>query len=66
MRKAAIAATKKSPVAGLPQFADPALDQVSFQHAEVLDEKHAVQVIDFVAERAREQPFAAHLEDFAF
>jgi len=34
------------PLAGLPQFADAAFDQVPFQHAEVLDKQDAVQVID--------------------
>jgi len=30
------------PLAGLPQFADAAFDQIPFQHAEVLDEQDAI------------------------
>src|SRR6266436_4218150 len=52
------------PLAGLPQFADAAFDQVPLEHAEVLDKKDAVQVIDFVTERASQQAFAAHLVRF--
>ena len=49
------------PLAGLPQFANAAFDQVSLEHAEVLDEQDSVQVVDLMTERAREQSFAAHL-----
>src|ERR1700676_4912704 len=53
------------PLAGLPQFADTAFDQVPFEHAEMLDEKDAVQVIDFVTEGASEQAFTVHFIRFA-
>src|ERR1035438_1320872 len=57
--------TKRLPFAEFPHFLDFALDQVALEHAEVLDEKDAVEVIDFVAERARQQILAANLERFA-
>src|SRR5271156_284995 len=47
------------PLAGFFQLADFALDEVAFQHAEVGDEENAVEVINFVAERASEEAFAA-------
>jgi hypothetical protein len=37
------------PLTGLPQFADFSPDQVALQHAQMLDEKDAAQVIDLVA-----------------
>src|ERR1700724_4486059 len=59
--------TIRSGTAGLPftgffQFADPAPDQIALQHAEVSEEEKSVEVIDFVAEGAREKPFAAHFK----
>src|ERR1700674_1760061 len=53
------------PFAGLPQFADPALDQVSLEHAEVLKKKDAIEMVDLVAKGAGEEPLAAHFIDFA-
>ena len=52
------------PVAGFSQFADAALDQVALEHAQVLDEQDAVQVVGLVAEGARQQAFAVHLVTF--
>src|SRR5271170_2147559 len=54
--------TKVLPLAGFFQLADFAFDEVALEHAEVGDEEHAVEVIDFVAEGAGEQAFAAAFE----
>jgi hypothetical protein len=54
-----------SPLALFPELFDFALDQVALQHAQVLDEKNAVEVIDFVAEGAGEEIFATDFEGFA-
>src|ERR1700730_1827353 len=54
------------PIAGLPQFADSAFNQISLEHAEVLQKKNAVQVVDFMTERASEQALASHFIRFAF
>ena len=53
------------PLAGLPQFADPAFDQVSLEHAEMLKEENPVEMVDLVAKGAGEQSFAAHFIHFA-
>src|SRR3984885_4753536 len=58
-------ATARLPLAGFFQFADFALDEVALEHAEVGDEENSVEVIDLVAERARQQSLAAHLEFFS-
>src|SRR5260370_26597749 len=47
------------------KFFDFALDEIALEHAEMLDEKNAVEVIDFVAEGAGQKIFAANLERFA-
>src|SRR5271154_977514 len=57
--------TRALPLAGFFQLANLALDHVALQHAQVSDEEDAVEVIDFVAKRARKQSFAAHFEFFA-
>src|SRR4029077_18124778 len=43
----------------------PALDQISLEHAEMLKEKNAVEVVNLVAESAGQQPLAAHFINFA-
>src|ERR1700730_6029980 len=53
------------PLAQLPHFLDFVLDQVALEHAQVLDEEDAVQVVDLMAERAGQQIFAANLERLA-
>ena len=50
------------PLAGFLHFADFAFDHVALQHAQMRDEQHAIQMIDLVAERPRQQPFALALE----
>src|SRR5260370_6783797 len=47
------------------KFFDFALDEIALEHAEMLDEKNAVEVVDFVAEGAGQKIFAANLERFA-
>src|SRR5437763_15632308 len=54
------------PFAGLLQLFDFALDQVTLEGAQVIDEQDSVQVIDLVEKRAGQQVFAAHFEPFAF
>src|ERR1700679_2033423 len=54
--------TRVLPLAGFFQLANFALDQVALEHTKVRDEEDAVEVIDFVAEGAREQAFAAAFE----
>src|SRR5579859_1527583 len=54
-----------SPLALFFQFFDFALDEVALEHAEMLDEENAVEVVDFMAEGAGEQIFAADLEGLA-
>src|SRR5271170_1341254 len=59
------ARTGKLPLAFFPQLLDFAPDQIALQHAQMLQEKNSVQVIDFMAERARQEIFAANLERLA-
>src|SRR6266849_7708347 len=54
------------PLALLFQLFDFALDQVALQNAQMLDEEDAVEMIDLVAEGAREKVFPANLEAIAF
>src|ERR1700691_2200760 len=54
------------PLAKFPHLFDFALDQIALQHAEVLNKENAVQVIDLVAERPRQQILAANLKRLAF
>src|SRR6266478_3896682 len=53
------------PLALFPELLDFPPDQVALQHAEVLQEKNSVQVIDLMAERARQQVFAANFKRLA-
>src|SRR5713101_3141570 len=53
---------RRLPLAGLPQFADAALDQVPFEHAQMLEEEDPIQVIYLMGEGAGEQSFTLHLE----
>ena len=50
------------PLALFFQFFDFAFDEVAFEHAEVLKEQDAVEVVDFVAESTSEKVFAADFE----
>src|SRR5208337_2701903 len=45
----------KLPLALFPQFLDLAPDQVAFQHAQVLQEEHPIQMVKLMAKRARQQ-----------
>src|ERR1700691_5411543 len=54
------------PLAKFPHLFDFALDQIALQHAEGLNKENAVQVIDLVAERPRQQILAANLKRLAF
>src|SRR5713226_1007858 len=53
------------PLALFPELLDFPPDQVALQHAEVLQKQNSVQVIDFVAERTRQQVFAANFKGLA-
>src|SRR5579859_7113239 len=53
------------PLALFAEFLDFALDEVALEHAQMLDEKNAIEVIDFVTEGAGQQIFAADFEEFA-
>src|SRR5215469_3881264 len=57
-------ATASLPFAGFFHFPDFSFDQIAFEQAEVGDEKNTIQMVDFVAESAREQPFTAHFKFF--
>src|SRR4029077_11207272 len=52
------------PLALLFELFDFALDQVALQHAQVLDEENAVEMVDFMAERAGEEVLAADFKGF--
>src|SRR5439155_11650096 len=54
--------TTSLPFSGLDHLAHLALDGVALQHAEVLDEEDAVQVVDLMAEGASEQSLARRRE----
>src|SRR5882762_11113923 len=54
------------PLALLAELFDFAFDQVALEHAEMLDEEDAIEGIDFVAEGAGQEIFAADFEGFAF
>src|SRR5258707_3149390 len=53
------------PLALFPELLDFPPDQVALQHTEVLQKKDSIQVIDLMAERPRQQVFAANFELFA-
>src|SRR6266566_7625908 len=53
------------PLALFPELLDFPFDQVALQHAEVLQKKDSVQVIDLMAERARQQVFPANFKPLA-
>src|SRR5262245_2121608 len=53
------------PLAGFLQLANTAADHVPADQAEVLDEQDPVQMVGFVAERARQQSLAVHFECLA-
>src|SRR5437879_448227 len=48
------------PLALFPELLDFPFDQVALQHAEVLQEKNSIQVIDLMAESPRQQVFPAN------
>src|SRR5437773_3972290 len=54
--------TTSLPFSGLDHLAHLALDGVALQHAQVLDEEDAVQVVDLMAEGASEQSLARRRE----
>src|SRR5258708_1571486 len=54
-----------APFTGLRQFPDFAANQIALQSAYVRDIQTAVQVIDFMRERPRQQFLAGSLERFA-
>src|SRR5437879_12640448 len=54
------------PLALFPELLDFPFDQVALQHAEVLQKKNSVQMINLMAEGARQQVFAANFKLFAF
>jgi hypothetical protein len=54
-----------SPLALLFEFFDFALDEVALEHAQVLQEEDAVEMVNFVAEGTGEKIFAANFEGFA-
>ena len=53
------------PLALFPELLDFALDQVALQHAQMLDEENAVEVIDFMAEGAGQEVFSTDFKGFA-
>src|SRR6266403_2498027 len=57
---------RRLPLALFPKFFDFALDEVPFQHAEMLEKENAVEVIDLVAESAGEKIFAPNFVGLAF
>src|SRR4029077_10132620 len=54
--------TFRLPLPGFFHLANLAFDQVALEHAEVIDEENSVQMVNFVAESAGQQAFAAHFE----
>src|SRR6266849_6020383 len=54
------------PLALFPELLDFPFDQVALQHAEVLQKKNSVEVIDLMAERSRQQVFPANFKRLAF
>src|SRR5438445_13058833 len=54
------------PLALFPELFDFALDEVALQHAEMLEKKNAVEMIDLMAEGAGEKIFNANVVGFAF
>ena len=57
-----LSGTDRLPLAVFSQLADFALDDVAFEHAEMGNKKNSVEMIDFVAEGAGQQAFAAHFK----
>src|SRR5882724_307392 len=57
---------RRLPLALFPELFDFALDEVALQHAEMLEKKNAVEMIDLMAEGAGEKIFAANFVGFAF
>src|SRR6267154_2388481 len=53
------------PLALFPELLDFPFDQVALQHAEVLQKKDSVEVIDLMAERPRKQVFPANFKGLA-
>src|SRR6266436_5872587 len=58
--------SRRLPLALFPELFDFALDEVTLQHAEMLEKEDAVEVIDLMAEGARQEIFAANFVGFAF
>src|SRR5262249_41679890 len=55
---------RRLPLPLLAQFLDLSLDQVALQHAQMLQKQNSVQVVNFMAKRARQQIFSANLKPF--
>src|SRR5262249_3506548 len=49
------------PLSGLLELADPASDEIALERAHPLDEGNTVEMIDLVAERARQKPLPLDL-----
>jgi hypothetical protein len=60
-----LAQAAELPLAFFPQFLDLSFDQVALQHAQVLQEKNPIQVIDLMAESPRQQILAANFKAFS-
>src|SRR5258708_32712396 len=56
---------RRLPLALFPEFFDFPLDEVALQHAEMLEKEDAAEMIDLVAESAREKIFAANFVGLA-
>src|SRR5258708_1056619 len=54
------------PLALFPELLDFPSDQVALEHAEVLQKKDSIQVVDLMAKGSRQQVFAANFELFTF
>src|SRR6266849_6493183 len=65
LRMTLVGGSASSPLALLLELFDFAPDQVALQHAEMLDEENAVEVVDFMAEGAGEEVFATDFKKFA-
>src|SRR5467141_2290860 len=57
---------RRLPLALFPELFNFALDEVALQHAEMLEKEDAVEVIDLMAEGARQEIFAANFVVLAF
>src|ERR1700730_6407088 len=56
---------RRLPLSLFPELLDLALDEIAFQHAEVLEKKDSIEVIDFMAKGACQKVFAANFKELA-